>query len=50
MLTILGVNFLGGAETLEKRGRKIRRKKKPALKKFAEAFARNFPEIRQTKI
>ena len=48
MLTILGVNFGGGPEILEKQGRKIRYQNSPA--KFTEKFAGNFPKIRQPKI
>ena len=48
MPTILGVNFgrefFGGPETLEKQGRKIRRKNSPSK------FAGNFPKIRRAKI
>ena len=44
MPTILGVNFgrdlFGGPETMEKQGRKFRRKISPS--KFAEKFAGNF--------
>ena len=43
---ILGVNFFGWPETLEKQGRKIRYQNSPS--KFAEKFAGNFPKIRRT--
>ena len=43
-----GMNFSWGPETLEKQGRKIRGKN--LLEEFAEKFALNFPEIRETKI
>ena len=38
----------GGAEILEKQGRKIRHQNSPS--NFAEKFAGNFPKIRSTKI
>ena len=44
-----GCEFFGGPETLEKQGRKIRRKKEMSSK-FAEKFAGNFPKIRQAQI
>ena len=44
MPTILDVNFLGGAETLEKQGRKIRYQTSPSK------FAGNFLKIRRAKI
>ena len=45
---LLGVNFLGWPETLEKQGQKIRDQNSPS--KLAEKFAGNFPKIRRTKI
>ena len=49
MLTILGVNFYGGSEALEKQGRNFCGKNLPS--KFAEQFASTFPKkICKTKI